>query len=106
MFWFVVAVYVFICFLLILIILIQSPRGGLGAAFGGSSDTVFGTGTTSFLIKFTSILAAIFMFLTIILAVISSKPSTVVKAKKGLMEEKAKKEVPTKGAPSGPSQTK
>jgi preprotein translocase subunit SecG len=104
MFWFLVALYVFICFLLVVIVLIQSPRGGLGSAFGGSSDTVFGTGTTSFLIKVTSILAAAFMFLTIVLAVISSKPSTVVK-KKGIMEEKARKEAPTKGAPapSGPS---
>ncbi|MBW2358489.1 MAG: preprotein translocase subunit SecG, partial [Deltaproteobacteria bacterium] len=43
-------VHVVVCLSLILIILVQQGKGaGMGAAFGGSSQTVFGSaGATSF----------------------------------------------------------
>ena len=59
----IVIVHVFICFLMIGAILLQSGKGAeIGAAFGGSSQTVFGSrGPANFLSKLTVIVAAVFM---------------------------------------------
>ena len=59
----IVILHVCICVALILIVLLQKGKGaGMGAAFGGSSQTVFGSsGATTFLHKVTTIAAIIFM---------------------------------------------
>jgi preprotein translocase subunit SecG len=51
------------CFALIFIVLLQHGKGaGIGAAFGGSSQTVFGsTGAAPFLAKLTAGVAILFM---------------------------------------------
>ena len=56
-------IHVAVCVTLILIVLVQRGKGaGMGAAFGGSSQTVFGSaGATSFLHKLTTAVAIIFM---------------------------------------------
>ena len=56
-------VHVIVCVALILIVLLQKGKGAsMGAAFGGSSQTVFGsTGATSFMHKVTVAAAIIFM---------------------------------------------
>ena len=80
---FLIILYVLICMLLIVIILLQpSEGGGLSQAFGGGQvQTVFGTKTTSFLMKTTAILATIFLTICLILATLSSK------REKSLLEE-------------------
>ena len=56
-------VHVFVCLFLIVIVLLQHGKGAsMGAAFGGSSQTVFGsTGAAPFLAKLTAIVAILFM---------------------------------------------
>ena len=58
-----ILLHVAVCIGLILIVLLQRGKGaGMGAAFGGSSQAVFGsTGATSFLHKITTIIAIVFM---------------------------------------------
>ena len=69
-----------VCILLIFIVLIQSSKGAeLGAAFGGSNQTIFGSrGATTFLNKFTTIAAVVFMLTSLSLAVIHGGSSMTV----------------------------
>ncbi len=64
--------------LLILIVLLQTGKGAaMGAAFGGSSQTVFGSaGAGSFLGKLTTGIAILFMITSLSLATLSSKTTT------------------------------
>uniref|UniRef100_A0A7C3V034 Protein-export membrane protein SecG n=1 Tax=Desulfobacca acetoxidans TaxID=60893 RepID=A0A7C3V034_9BACT len=59
----IVILHVVVCLALISIVLLQHGKGaGIGAAFGGSSQTVFGsTGATPFLAKLTAVVAILFM---------------------------------------------
>jgi preprotein translocase subunit SecG len=63
------------CLILIAIVLLQSGKGAsMGAAFGGGSNTLFGsTGPASFLNKVTTIAAVVFMITSFTLAIVSSK---------------------------------
>ncbi len=71
----IVIVHVFICFLMIGAILLQSGKGAeIGAAFGGSSQTVFGSrGPANFLSKLTVIVAAVFMATSLSLAILAKQ---------------------------------
>lgn len=66
----VVIIHVFVCISMILVILLQSGKGAnMGAAFGGSSQTIFGSsGPGTFLGKATSVVAAVFMLTSLWLA--------------------------------------
>jgi len=82
----VVILHVFVCFLMIGAILLQSGKGAeIGAAFGGSSQTVFGSrGPANFLSKFTVIVAAVFMLTSFSLAILAKErnfSSTVIDLK-------------------------
>ena len=69
-------VHVVIALGLILVVLLQSGKGAdIGAAFGGgSSQTVFGgRGAATFLSKLTTILAVLFMVMSIVLTLHSSR---------------------------------
>jgi len=69
-----VVVHVIVCIILIIIVLLQGGKGAeMGAAFGGASQTVFGSaGPTDFLGKLTTWAAAIFMVTSLSLAYFSS----------------------------------
>jgi preprotein translocase subunit SecG len=78
-----VILHVFICFLMIGAILLQSGKGAeIGAAFGGSSQTVFGSrGPANFLSKLTVAVAAVFMLTSLTLAILAKErnlASTVI----------------------------
>jgi preprotein translocase subunit SecG len=69
-------VHVLIASGLILIVLLQSGKGAdIGAAFGGgSSQTVFGgRGAATFLSKATTVLAVLFMVMSIALTLVASQ---------------------------------
>jgi preprotein translocase subunit SecG len=70
--------HVAVCIALILIVLLQKGKGAsMGAAFGGSSQAVFGsTGATSFMHKVTVAAAVIFMFTSLTLAFLSGRRTT------------------------------
>lgn len=74
----VVGLHVLVCVALILIVLLQRGKGAnMGAAFGGSSQTVFGSsGATSFLHKVTAAAAIIFMLTSLFLAFLFGKGKT------------------------------
>jgi len=79
---FIVIIHIIVCIGLILIVLLQTGKGAsMGAAFGGSSQTIFGSsGATTFLGKITTGVAVVFMITSLILAFISgprSKSSVV-----------------------------
>ena len=63
-------IHVAVCIALILIVLLQKGKGAsMGAAFGGSSQTVFGSsGGTSFMHKITAAAAIVFMVTSLALA--------------------------------------
>ena len=78
----VTIIHVIVCFALILIVLLQAGKGAeMGAAFGGASQTIFGSaGAMGFLSKLTTVAAVIFMITSLLLTFTSTKrASTVMK---------------------------
>jgi preprotein translocase subunit SecG len=75
-----VVIHLTVCLFLIFIILIQSSKGAeMGAAFGGSSQTLFGSrGAATFLSKLTTGMAIAFMVTSLLLAITSIKRGSVV----------------------------
>ena len=79
----VIIIHIIACFLMIGAILLQSGKGAeIGAAFGGSSQTVFGSrGPANFLSKFTVVVAVVFMVTSLSLAILAKQKtfsSTVI----------------------------
>ena len=70
-----VVLHVVVAVALILIVLLQAGKGaGIGAAFGGASQTVFGPrGPGNFLTKLTTAAAGIFMITSLMLTIFSSQ---------------------------------
>ncbi len=73
-----ITLHVLICFMMIGVVLLQSGKGAeIGAAFGGSSQTVFGSrGPGTFLSKSTAWAASIFMLTSLSLAILSKQAVT------------------------------
>ncbi len=71
-------VHVVVCLFLVGIVLLQHGKGAdIGATFGGSSQSLFGTeGPLPLLNKITTAVAIIFMLTSVTLAYISSQSST------------------------------
>ena len=75
--------HIFVCLFLIFIVLIQGGKGAdMGAAFGGgSSQTVFGgRGAATFLSKLTTGVAVVFMLTSLLLAIVSVRSGSIVRA--------------------------
>ncbi|OGP93125.1 MAG: preprotein translocase subunit SecG [Deltaproteobacteria bacterium RBG_16_48_10] len=78
----ITVLHILVCFALILIVLLQAGKGAeMGAAFGGASQTIFGsTGAMGFLSKLTTIAAVVFMITSLLLAFTSTRrASSVIK---------------------------
>ncbi|GBD97163.1 MAG TPA: preprotein translocase subunit SecG [Nitrospirae bacterium] len=92
MFTAVLTLHLIVCLFLIFIILIQSSKGAeMGAAFGGSSQTLFGSrGAATFLSKLTTAAAILFMITSLSLAIISVRRGSVMSS------------VPVKESPANP----
>lgn len=73
-----IAVHVFVCLFLICIVLLQHGKGAdIGASFGGSSQSLFGTeGPVPLLNKITTLAAIVFMGTSVALAYLSANRST------------------------------
>jgi preprotein translocase subunit SecG len=88
---FFVAIHVLVCVALILIVLLQAGRGGgLAGAFGAqTAQTLFGgRGAATFLSKATQWLAAAFMVMSILLAVLSTRSQAG--GGEGLLQQRAR----------------
>ncbi len=73
-----VSIHLIVCFLMIAAILLQAGKGAeIGASFGGSSQTVFGSrGPGTFLSKVTVGAAIVFMLSSLSLALLSKQAHT------------------------------
>jgi preprotein translocase subunit SecG len=76
----ITVIHIIVCLFVIFIILIQSSKGAeMGAAFGGSSQTLFGSrGASTFMSKLTTGTAILFMVTSLLLAVLASRQSSVM----------------------------
>jgi preprotein translocase subunit SecG len=108
MFTLVTIVHVLVCIGLILIVLLQTGKGAdVGAVFGGSSATLFGSsGAGNFLTRLTTIMAIVFMITSILLGYFSGKkPSaSVFDAARPRAEQPARPTDQGQAAPAMPSQ--
>lgn len=93
MYAFITALHVVVCILLILIVLLQTGKGAeMGAAFGGSTQTVFGSsGPAGFLNKMTTAVAVLFMVTSLLLCYLSGRVSmpTIMDEQVGQTEQAA-----------------
>jgi preprotein translocase subunit SecG len=78
----IIVVHILVCIALILIVLLQAGKGAeMGAAFGGASQTIFGSaGAMGFLSKLTTVAAVVFMITSLLLTFSSTRRgSTIMK---------------------------
>ena len=102
-----IIIHIVVCLALIMIVLLQTGKGAsMGAAFGGSSQTIFGSsGATTFLTKLTTIVAVVFMLTSLFLAFIhgpGSSSSVVGKSSGATPQQSAPAQAPT-GSPAVPT---
>ena len=71
----VITIHILVCISLVIVVLLQQGKGAdIGAVFGGSSQTVFGSsGAGNLLTRVTSALAAIFFLTSMFLAYASAR---------------------------------
>src|SRR5580698_9063191 len=93
---FVLVIHVIVCILLVITILMQSGRGGGLTETFQSAESMFGTQTNVFMVRFTTILAAIFICTSLFLAFKSSKGDQSLMANKKLLATIPKQEAKAK----------
>ena len=76
----ITVLHILVCIALVLIVLLQAGKGAeMGAAFGGSSQTIFGSsGAMGFLTKLTTGAAIVFMIPSLLLAFSSTRQASTV----------------------------
>ncbi len=96
-------VHVIVCIVLILVVLLQAGKGAsMGAAFGGSSQTIFGSsGPGTFLGKMTTAVAIIFMLTSLSLSYSVSRKGSSLMA--GAAKPVAQKTVPAPNPAAPPA---
>ncbi len=104
MYTFLLVLHLISCFTMVAVILLQSGKGAeIGAAFGGSSQTLFGSrGAATFLSKVTVVTAAVFMVTALSLAMLS-KQRSITSSLEDLQRPGAAAQ-PTAGEPGSPGE--
>jgi preprotein translocase subunit SecG len=101
-----VAIYIVICFFLILVVLLQQGKGAdiAGAFGGGGSQTAFGArGATTFLHKLTTGAFVGFVLLSVVLSILEARPrSSVIKT---MPAKAAAEKAPAPPAPAAQTST-
>src|ERR1700689_2349105 len=97
---FILVIHVIVCVLLVITILMQAGRGGGLTETFQSAESMFGTQTNAFMVRFTTILAVIFLSTSLILAFNSSKGNKSLMANKKLLATVPKAEEPVKAKDS------
>lgn len=74
----ILTLHIIVCFLLVILILLQSGKEGMGVIFGGGNSSVFGsTGAGGILAKLTTLMAIIFVITSLSYTyVTSSRPTS------------------------------
>ncbi|SHN52124.1 preprotein translocase subunit SecG [Desulfovibrio litoralis] len=71
----VLTLHIIVCILLVILVLLQSGKEGMGVIFGGGSGSVFGSsGAGGILVKLTAFTALIFLCTSLAYNIIISKP--------------------------------
>ena len=96
--------HLFVCMFLMLVVLLQQGKGGgMGAAFGGGAQQVFGgRGAGNILTRATAVCAGIFMLTSVSLAYVSSSGDRDLKARIVEQQRKGKGNEGTKVKPTKP----
>ena len=100
-----VVLYIFICFFLILVVLVQQGKGAdiAGAFGGGGTQTAFGArGATTLLHKLTTGAFIAFIALSLILTVWQARPKSSVIGPQKAATQKTAPAAPAKGNPVKP----
>ena len=100
----VIVFHIAVCLALISIVLLQHGKGaGIGAAFGGSSQTVFGsTGAAPFLAKLTAAVAIIFMLTSLGLTFLGRQKEVSV-MERAKAKPAAQEQAPAPAPPAKPA---
>ncbi len=104
----IIIAHICVCIALILIVLLQKGKGaGMGAAFGGSSQTVFGSsGAGDFMHKATTIVAVLFMLTSLSLSFFGQGTTTSIMEGVSQTENVPVTETREAPAPTGQPQDK
>ena len=89
MYIFLMIIHVIVCFVLIMVVLLQAGRGGgfsdmLG---GGQPQSLFGTQTNDFMVRATEVCAILFVVTSLSLAIISTQRGKSLVARQKLMHD-------------------
>ncbi len=89
MFAIIITLHIIVCFVLILVILLQAGRGaGLSNIFGGGGvQTLFGTSAATFLTRATAVCAILFLLTCLSLGVISVRRGRSLMEREAVWEE-------------------
>ena len=82
---FILVIHVIVCVLLVISILMQSGRGGGLTETFQSAESMFGTQTNVFMVRFTTVLAVIFISTSLLFAFTSSKGNQSLMVNKRLL---------------------
>ncbi|MBI4126623.1 MAG: preprotein translocase subunit SecG [Deltaproteobacteria bacterium] len=95
-------IHYFLCFFLVVVILLQAGKGAdIGAAFGGASQTVFGSrGPATFLAKMTAIAAILFLVTSLSLAELAKRGGSASVIDNAAIPEQTAPDTPQEGAPA------
>jgi preprotein translocase subunit SecG len=99
----ITAIHVVVCVFLVLVVLLQTGKGAdMGAVFGGSSSTVFGSsGAGNFLTRLTTGAAIVFMLTSLGLTYLSGRQTASTVFDAAPQEEPAPQaDLPPAGAPA------
>lgn len=108
----ILIVHLIVSLFLIVIVLIQGGKGSeMGAAFGGSSQTLFGArGAATFFSKLTTVAAVVFMLSSFLLAIAQSKSGSIMNAVPAGTQTQKQSNIPqgatgpVQGQPTQPAQ--
>jgi len=103
MYTFLLIIFVFVCFSLVIVILLQAGKGqGLAGTFGGpGAGAVFGgRGAATFLSKATGILATLFLALSLLIGYVYRSQNEV--QRDSLIQQEVQQEIPVSAVPLAP----
>ena len=106
MYIFVLIVHVIVCFVLIMVVLLQAGRGGGFSEMmgGGQPQSIFGTQTNTFMTRATEVCAVLFIVTSLSLGILSTQRGKSLMEKRMLMNslKKSSAALPAE-APTAPS---
>jgi len=100
----IIIIHILASLFLIAVVLLQSGKGAeMGAAFGGSSQTLFGSrGAATFLNKLTTVAAVVFMLTSLTLTMVTTKTTSVIKQTAPADQKAIPQQIPQQPIPQQP----